>query len=270
MRAAVVGHVEWVTFLRVDRAIRSGVIAHASDAWDEAAGGGGVAAVELARLAGGSTLYTAVGDDDAGRAVAPALERHGVRVRAAVRPLPHRKAVTTIDPDGERTIVVVGPAQAPVATDGWSLGELDVAYFCKGDAGMVRAARAARVLVATARELATLDEARVPLDVLVHSGSDPGERYADGDLDPAPAVVVTTEGGAGGRWRAADGGEGRWPAAPLPGPVEDAYGAGDCFAASLGFALAEGRALPAALDFAAGRAAVALCRRGAHGGWATP
>lgn len=266
MRVAVVGHVEWVSFLRIDRTLRSGVIVHASEAWDEAAGGGGVAAVELARLEGSSTLYTAVGDDEIGRRVAPSLERHAVVVRAAVRAEPHRRAITLVEPDGERTIVVVGPAQAPVASDGLALDAPDLVYFCKGDAAAVRAARAARVLVASARELAILQEAEVALDVLVHSGSDPGERYEDGDLDPRPALVVTTEGAAGGRWRAVDGREGRWAAARLPGSIEDAYGAGDCFAASLGWALAAGRSPPAALDLAAERAAVALCRRGAHGG----
>ena len=72
--------------------------------------------------------------------------------------------------------------------------------------------------------------------------------------------MVITEGAAGGRL---DPG-GRWEAAPLPGPLADSYGAGDAFAASLTFALAEGRSPADAAAFAARGAAEQLTRRGAH------
>src|SRR6185312_15695945 len=52
MRVAVVGHVEWIEFARVERVPTPGEIVHASDAWQEPGGGGAVAAVQLARLAG--------------------------------------------------------------------------------------------------------------------------------------------------------------------------------------------------------------------------
>jgi ribokinase len=45
MRTAVVGHVEWVEFARVERVPLAGEIVQASDWWAEAAGGGGVASV---------------------------------------------------------------------------------------------------------------------------------------------------------------------------------------------------------------------------------
>jgi sugar/nucleoside kinase (ribokinase family) len=45
--------------------------------------------------------------------------------------------------------------------------------------------------------------------------------------------------------------------------MADAYGAGDCFAAGLAFALARGDDTQAALAFAAGRGAAAMTRRGA-------
>ena len=61
MRAAVVGHVEWIRFARVERVPASGEIAHSSDAWEEAGGGGGVAALQLALLADESHLFTALG-----------------------------------------------------------------------------------------------------------------------------------------------------------------------------------------------------------------
>ena len=41
MRFAVVGHVEWVEFAKVERVPEPGEIVQASDWWAEAAGGGG-------------------------------------------------------------------------------------------------------------------------------------------------------------------------------------------------------------------------------------
>ena len=43
-----------------------GAIATASETWEEPAGGGGVAAVELARLAGTTNLFCVLGADDLG------------------------------------------------------------------------------------------------------------------------------------------------------------------------------------------------------------
>ncbi|MEO0601314.1 MAG: PfkB family carbohydrate kinase [Myxococcota bacterium] len=264
MRVAVVGHVEWVSFFGIDQPIHPGAIVRAEPGVEEAAGGGGVAAVELARLAGASTLFTALGDDAIGHGVVPALEALGVEVRAEMRSEPQRRAITVVDPEGERTIVVIGPAQAPPAArvdvDGF-----DCVYLCKGDVAVVRRARSARVLCATARILPVLQEAGVELDVLVHSANDPSERYRPGELDPAPRLVATTEGGAGGRFHTHEGVSGRWAAAPLDGPTIDTYGAGDSFAAALGFAVARGDTVDEALAFAASRGAAALSRRGAHG-----
>lgn len=263
MRAAVVGHVEWVSFFRIDAPLRPGAIVHCRPAVQAAAGGGGVAAVELARLTGSCRLITALGHDAAGRAVPPALEPLGVDVRAEWRPEPQRQAHTYVEPDGERTIVVVGPVQVPSA-DAVNVADADVVYLCHADAEGVRRARSARVLCATARILGVLQAAGVQLDVLVHSAADPSERYSPGDLSPPPRLVATTEGAAGGRYRTHEGATGRWEAAPLPGPVVDAYGAGDCFAAALALAIARGDDVPAALAWAAQRGAAALCRHGPY------
>lgn len=269
LRAAVVGHVEWVTFLDIDRIPAAGEIAHAGEGFDEPAGGGGVAAVELARLAGGATLFTALGEDEHGHLAARLLAQRGVTVQAARHRPPQRRAIVLLDAEGERTIIVQGAAAGPSEGHGPDLSTLagyDAVYFCKGDAAAVRAARAARILVATARTLPTLRAAGVPLDALVLSARDPGERYHPGDLEPAPALVAYTEGGQGGRFETRDGQHGRWEASPLPGPVRDAYGAGDTFAAALTYALGLGLEVQVAVEFAASRGAMALCRRGAHGG----
>ena len=96
--------------------------------------------------------------------------------------------------------------------------------------------------------------------MLVGSGEDEGELFRPGDLDPPPALVVTTSGPLGG-W-AQPGGPFR--PAPVPGPVVDAYGCGDSFAAGLTFALARGDAPEQAILFAARCGATVLTGRGPY------
>lgn len=268
-KVCVVGHVEWVQFARVERVPRAGEIVHASEAWEEPAGGGGVAAVQLARLAGEATLFTALGDDELGRRAREELSRLGLRVEAAFRDELQRRVFTFVDGDGERTITLLGPKLVPRRADPLPWDELagtDAVYFTGGDVEALRAARQARVLVATARELPTLVETGVELDALVHSGGDVGERYRLGELEPAPRLVVTTAGREGGSFVAESGRSGRFEAAPLPGPLVDGYGAGDRFAAGLTFALARGDDVEGALGFAARCGAAAMTGRGAFGG----
>jgi ribokinase len=265
MRAAVVGHVEWVEFARVARVPEPGEIIHARETWSQPAGGGGVAAGELLRLAGNVTLFTALGDDALGHRTAQELIGLGVRVEAVYRDEPQRRCFVYLDDDGERTITTIGARHAPHASDRlpWDeLADIDAVYFTGGDPDALRRARKARALVATARVLPTLSEAAVELDAVVHSGSDENERYRPGDLDPPPRLVATTEGARGGRFAAGER-EGRWQTAPLPGPFADSYGAGDCFAAALAFALGRGDDYDDALALAAERAAWAMTRPGA-------
>src|SRR5947209_3697107 len=171
MRVAVVGHVEWVEFVRVGTVPLPGQIAHALETWEEPGGGGAVAAA---------------------------------------------------------------------------------LHHC----------RTARVLVATARELPTIQEAGVELDALVGSGEDEGELYHPGDLVPPPRLAVTTAGGLGG-WLQPGG---PFRPAPLPGQVVDTYGAGDSFAAGLTFALARGDAVEDAVALAARCGAAVMTGRGPYSG----
>ena len=254
LRLAVVGHVEWAEFLRVPHLPASGEIVHVTDRWEAPAGGGAVTAVQLARLAGHATLFTALGDDELGHRAADELTRLGLDVRATFRRgQPQRRVIVHVEPAGERTITVVGDRMAPRRRDrlGWADLELDAAYVTTGDVGAIRAARRARVLTATARGLATLREAHVPLDALVRSHLDVDERFAEGDLTPPPDLVVATERAVGGRWAARDGRHGRYDAVEAPGPVRDTYGCGDAFAGGLTAGLGAGLEVDAALDLGA-------------------
>jgi ribokinase len=267
MRVAVVGHVEWCEFAEVPGVPRPGEIVHASRTFQEPAGGGAVAAVQLCKLAGEATLFTAFGDDETGHRTEAELLELGVRVEARFHPEPQRRAFVHLDTAGERTITVLGPRLGPRGADplAWELlDEVDAVYLTAGDVEAVRQARRARTLVATPRGLDTLADAHVELDALVSSGRDPGELYRAGDLDPAPRVVVRTLGAAGGEWETEDGKRGRWGPAPLPGPVRDAYGAGDSFAAGLTYGLGAGWTVERAVELAARCGAACLTGRGPY------
>ncbi len=280
-RVAVVGHVEWVQFARVPHVPRAGEVVHAREAFEEPAGGGAVAAVQLARLAGGAALLTALGDDELARRSIARLGELGVETYAAQAfsaqapstrtSLPQtaatRKAATLVDGAGERTIITYGPRLEPRGEDGelpWGeLARIDAVYFTAGDLAALRAARAARVLVASPRAGAVLGHG-VELDALVLSGEDEIERReAERALDRA-RLVVRTAGAHGGDYRERGGGSGTWSAARLPGAPVDAYGCGDSFAAGLTYGLGAGLDVPAALALAARCGAVCLTGHGPY------
>ena len=218
------------------------------------AGGGAVVARQIARLNGGRCeFFTALGEDELGHRAVRRLAELGLDVHAQHAGTTRRGWVH-VDKDGERTITVIGPKllpQGPLPLEGY-----DLVFFVAGDTDALRSARAARFLAGATRELAQLREANVPFDLLVGSARDPGESY-DGSV-PA-GVVAMTDGSGGG----AANGE-RWTAAPLPGPVVDAYGCGDSFGAALAYGLARGDALHDALDLASRAGASVLTGRGPY------
>jgi ribokinase len=269
VKVAVVGHVEWIEFARVERVPAPGEIVHALESWEEPGGGGAVAAVQLARLAGGCLFLTALGDDEHGHRAARELTELGVRVEVAWRPERQRQAFVFTDAHAERTITVMGDRVGPRGNDPlpWTeLDHVDGVYFTAGNADAVRRARAARTLVSTARTIEPLARAGVQIDMLVSSSRDVGERYTPGDIDPPPRLVARTAGAAGGWVEAVDGARTQWTAAPLPGPPVDAYGAGDCFAAGLTYGLAAGRSPEEALTIGARCGAACVTGRGPYAG----
>ncbi|CAN5801623.1 PfkB family carbohydrate kinase [soil metagenome] len=266
MRVAVVGHIEWIDFVRVPRMPGPGEIIHAVEAWDEAGGGGAVAAVQLAKLAGTADFFATVGGDDLGRRAQVELALMGLKVHAGVRSEAQRRAITYIDGSGDRSITVLGVRSSPSSTDDlpWDLLEgADAVYLTAGDVQAVHLARKAKVLVATSRILPLLMEAGVELDALVGSSLDPSEQYRD-DLTPAPRLVVRSAGEAGGTFQVAGGPVRKYPATSLPGPVVDTYGCGDSFAAGLTFGLGLGLPPEKALHLAARCGAAVANGRGPY------
>jgi ribokinase len=266
---AVVGHVEWVDFVRAGRLPRPGEIADADDAWEAPAGGGAMAAYALRSLTGAATFFCAVGEDARAQATVSGLRAAGLDVHAAVRPgRAQRRTLTWLTDDHERTITTLAPPLDPRGEDAlpWAaLRGADGVVVFAGDVEAVRAARAARTVVATARVAPALRVAGVAVDALVGSAVDPGERIDEALVAACrPRWIVETEGAAGGAWRAgpaAAGEPGRWAAAPLPGPPVDAFGCGDAFAAALMAGLATGRDIAGACALAARVGAALLCER---------
>jgi ribokinase len=253
VRCAVVGHVEWVDSVLVDQVPGAGQIAHGTEDWSEPAGGGAVAAAQLVKLAGACTFFTALGDDDLGRRAATRFR--GLGIDADVEWFGStRRAFVQVDAHGERTITTVGPKLRRRALP--PMDVYDAVFFVAGEPETLRTTRQARYVSATPRELPFLIEAGVHLDLLVGSGTDPGERY-DGGLDVE--LVVRTEGVRGGT---VDGR--RYGPVTPPAPIVDTYGAGDSFAAALTFALGRGDSLDDGLALAARAGAAVITGRGPY------
>lgn len=263
-RLAVVGHVEWVDFMPIERLPAPGEVVHAEGAFARAAGGGGVVAVVLAELGAEVDFFCALGDDALGRAAAEQLTERGVTVRAAWRDgQPTRRAVTLLQRDGERTIITVGQRLEPAGEDDleWDrLRDADGVYFTAGDVGALTHARRARVVVASPRGRATL-EAGPMIDAIVFSRSDLDESRWALQLEDRARLLVETRGAQGGVWWGES--EGSWQVVAPPGPIKDAYGCGDSFAGAFMFGLAEGRSAAEAARLGARVGARMLTRPGA-------
>lgn len=238
-RVAVVGHVEWVDFIGVDRYPARGQVVPAHDASTRAGGGGVVAAIVLAELGAEVDFFCALGRDADGEAAAAGLRARGVRLQVAWRPPPTRRVITLLERTGERSIITIGERLEPQGDDDldWQrLEQADGVYVTAGDGQAIGRARAARALVATPRSRDGLEAAGVDVDALVYSASDVDERAWGRRMETRTRLMVETEGAHGGHWWGSEAG--RWKAVPLPGEPRDDYGCGDSFAAGFTYGVA--------------------------------
>jgi ribokinase len=265
---AVVGHVEWVDFIPLLRLPTSGEVMHAGSGFTRAGGGGAVAAAVLAELGAQVDFFTSLGRDHDGEEALALLRERGIEVHVAWRAQPTRRAVTLLEEGGERTIITLGERLEPHGADEleWDrLGEADGVYFTAGDTAALGRARGARVLVASPRArhaLAIGDPEGAPaIDALVFSAHDGDESEWAHSVGDRARLLVATDGANGGRWWGAS--EGRWSAAPPPGPVRDSYGCGDSFAAAFTYGLAAGMDVAESAALGARMGALCLTRDGA-------
>ena len=202
-RVAVVGHVEWVDFVPVQRFPHPGEVVHADGAFARAAGGGGVVAAVLAELGVEVDFFCALGRDDTGRAAAAQLAEHGVQVHAAWRDEPTRRALTLLEAGGERTIVTIGERLEPLGSDrlAWErLRGADGVYFTAGDSAALKRAREANVMVASPRGRRALERDGAAIDALVFSARDHDEGEWARRTAHRARILVATDGADGGRW----------------------------------------------------------------------
>jgi ribokinase len=263
MRVAVVGHVEWIDFVPVERFPTQGEVIPAQGAFSRAGGAGGVVAKVLAGLGAEVDFYTALGRDPHGETAEAELADHGIRTHVAWRQEPTRRAVVLLVGGGERTIVTIGSRLHPEGGDDLDWGRLeqaDGAYFTAGDPDALERARAARILTATPRGRDALDGTGPELDALIFSELDEDEHRWAERLKHRARLFVATAGEEGGRWWGDS--TGTWPPCAPPGPIKDAYGAGDSFAAGFTFALAGGKPVAEAARLGAECGARALTRQG--------
>jgi ribokinase len=268
-RVAVIGHTEWIDFVRVDRQPERGGLVEGRRLFENAGGGAVVAASVLAELGAQVDLYTALGDDARAERAAEQLAARGITVHATRRPAPTRYVFTTLEDGGERTIVTVGERHAPTLADGLDLTALqraDGVYATAADPGLLAEAARTGALTVTTRvgppaAFATVEGVRAA----VFSASDAGETGALAGWAQIAQLLVATEGADGGHWHEGDGHapeRGRWAAAPLSGRPRDSYGCGDSFAAGFAFGLASGGSVADAAAIGARCGAALLTRVG--------
>jgi ribokinase len=260
IRIGVIGHVEHVTLGRVTAVPRAGEIAHLEDPIVFPGGGGGVAFFQLAKSDAELHLFTAIGNDDAGRSVEAGLRQTQANLHLARREEPHTRDVVMIDPKGDRTIVVVGEPLHPRATDPlpWEiLSDLDAVYFTAQDPDLLTLAREAGLLLATARRRPSIILSGVRCDVVIGSRSDARESSTLSDYPVPPSALVMTEGKRGGSIESEQG-VARFAAPSLAAITGGSYGAGDSFAGALTYFVASGLTVVEAASRAAQYGAAVL------------
>ncbi len=241
MRLAVVGHLEWMTFLSVDKKLKPGLITHASKCMEEPAGGGAMVAIKLSEILGRNVhFFTALGKDELGRKAYEKLKSKGISLSVNWKDQPTRRGISIVDPKGERSITVIGERLEPSITDIISpeyLEKVDGIFITAGDVKTIQLSRKAKFLAATPRVgIEKINLAKVKLDALIGSGLDPDEKARSKELIIKPKLRIETRGKWGGEvWPG-----GKYKSFRLRKPMIDAYGCGDSFAAGVTAGLSAG------------------------------
>ena len=203
LKFAVIGHIEWINFIKVDQLPKAGLISHSKESLEYPAGGGSVIAKRLRDLTNGEVhFFTALGNDFYGKKCLNILQNMGIKLHVAWRDKPTRKGFSLIDSEGERSITIIGDRLAPIHKDNldWNiLNDMDGIFITAADKEIFKKSRIAKTLCTTPRVgLNIINESRIFLDGLIGSNLDPGEDFSLDELILKPKFVIKTEGENGG------------------------------------------------------------------------
>ena len=242
-------------------------------------GKGANQAAAAARLGARATLIAAVGDDAAAAVALGGLADDGVSIDKVrqVAGVPTGVATVCVDVHGDNQVVVAAGANArlePAHIDvAAGTAAVLVSLEIAADTAAAALARAHAVGALAVLNVAPADAASPSIvaaaDVVIANEGEAaavaGSRNLAALAADTGAIIVATAGPAGVRAATPAGEE--LHVAALPADVVDTVGAGDCFAAALTVALAEGQELASALRFAVAAATLKVTRSGAR---ATP
>ena len=238
LKFAVIGHIEWMNFLKVDQLPKPGVISHSPYSNEYPAGGGAVIAKTLSELSNNDVhFFTSLGNDYYGDQCFKILSRMGMKLHVAWRDKSTRRGFSLIDENGERSITVIGERLSPNHKDklDWNiLKEMDGIFITAADSVLFKKARTAKKLCTTPRAgLNIINKSKVFLDCLIGSNLDPGESYSLSELSIKTKYIIKTEGEEGGIVIPG----GRYKALKNRKLKVDSYGCGDSFAAAILYGL---------------------------------
>ena len=274
VRALVVGSVNVDLHVRVPRHPEPGETAMGESLLRLPGGKGGNQAVALARLGADVRLHAAVGDDPDGRWSVEELARAGVDVDGVVRVSGSStgSAIVVVDGEGGNRIVVVPGANGRLGRLD-AIPDIDVVVaqlevpLDVVETTVAAAGRKGVPVVLNAAPAVTLPPGLLTdVDVLVVNVPELETLGAGRDPATLARAVVVTRGADGADVYTADGVT--HVAAPAV-DVVDTTGAGDCFVAALAHAVARGRSLVAAAEFACRAASLSVTSVGARGGFPT-
>ena len=262
---AVVGHVEWVTFVLVDKMPMQGVISHGKRIKEHAAGGGAVAAVQMSKLTKHKVhFFTSLGKDEIGEKCAQELRSFGIEMHIAWRDTPTRRGISLVGKNGDRAITVIGERLEPCIKDSlkWDLlKSMDGVFITAGNAKTIQYCRKAKIVCATPRvKIISLNQANIRLDALIGSNLDPDEKNNIKALTAKPRFTIMTEGSRGGIIEPG----GRYKAIVLTKKEIDSYGCGDSFAAGVTTGLAANWDITKAINLGANCGAECATRFGPY------
>ncbi len=234
LKLAVVGHVEWMSFLSVNQYPKAGTICHGKEYLKDVGGGGAVAAINLSRITGSPVhFFTSLGKDMIGERSYKRLCQLGLIPKVAWRDKPTRKGISMINSNGERSITVIGERLQPCGQDPLPWNELkkfDGIFVTATDEIGVLHCREAKVLTATPRIGAEIIlSSKVIVDVLIGSALDQQEQREAQKIFPLAKIQISTQGERGGIVSPG----GRYEAKHIDQKPIDSYGCGDTFAAAV-------------------------------------